>query len=107
MIRVDSSTWEGCVSNVIEGYFGPKKQQKMRAAQYVRDFEKTRPLSYEQKFASFFELCDNSKSGGYDAVLIAFPEVLGDTYDELVSNLWHASKAGLLVAIAGHSQKCT
>ena len=95
------------MSNVIEGFFGPKKQQKMRVAQYARDFEKTRPLSYPQKFTSFFELCDDSKLGEFDAVLIAFPEVLGDNYDELVSNLWHASNAGLLVVIAGDRQKRT
>ena len=89
------------MSNVIEGYFGPKKTQRMMAVTYARDFEKTRPLSYNQKFATFFELCNDAASGTFEVVIIAFPEVLGDTYDELVSNLWHASKAGLLVAIAG------
>lgn len=73
----------------------------MKAVSYVRDFAKTRELPYEQKFALFFDLCEDASSGTFEVVIVAYPEVLGDNYDELVSNLWHASKTGVLIAITG------
>ena len=88
------------MSNVIEFKFGAKKQNGMKAAQYIRDIDRTRRQPYEQKFANFHKLCDDASSGDFDVVLVSFPEVLGDSYDELVSNLLYASKAGLLVAVA-------
>ena len=91
------------MSNVIEGKFGPKKRQRMKAAQYMRDIEKTRQQPYEQKFASFLELCDEAASGKFEVVIVAFPEVLGDNYDELISNLSYAAEAGLLIATADGS----
>jgi hypothetical protein len=33
-------------------------------------------------------------------VVAVFPEILGDNYEALVSNLWRCAKAGLFVAFA-------
>ncbi len=41
-----------------------------------------------------------AESADFQIVIAAFPEVLGDNYEELVSNLWRCAKAGLLVAFA-------
>ena len=90
------------MSNVIEVQFGAKKQS-MKAAQYTRDFDGTRQQRYEQKFATFHKLCEEKTTGAFDVVIVAFPEVLGDNYTELVSNLSRAAAVGLLIAIAGAS----
>ena len=87
------------MSKVIEVSFGPKKQKSMKAAQYTRDLDGTHQ-PYEQKFAGFHELCEEAATGAFDLVIVAFPEVLGDNYTELVSNLSRAAAAGLLIAIA-------
>jgi hypothetical protein len=72
----------------------------MKAAGYARDLDATRDLPYGEKFADFFRLCEQAKNGEFQVVVAAFPEVLGDNYEELVSNLWRCAKEGLLVAFA-------
>ena len=73
---------------------------RMTAAGYARDLDATRDLPYGEKFADFLQLCERGESGEFQIVAAAFPEVLGDNYEELVSNLWRCAKAGLLVAFA-------
>jgi hypothetical protein len=82
------------------GRFPWEKKEKMKAAGYARDLDATRDLPYGEKFADFFRLCDQGKQGEFQIVVAAFPEILGDNYEELVSNLWRCAKAGLLVAFA-------
>lgn len=82
------------------GRFPWERQKKMTAAGYARDLDATRDLPYGEKFADFFRLCERGESGEFQIVVAAFPEVLGDNYEELVSNLWRCAKAGLLVAFA-------
>lgn len=91
------------MSNVIDFRFGAKKQNSMKAAQYTRDMENTRHQPYGQKFAGFHQLCEEAITGAFHMVIVAFPEVLGDNYTEVVSNLSRAAAAGLLIAIAGVS----
>jgi hypothetical protein len=88
---------------VIEGYFGPRKKLRMKAVGYKRDFKKTNNLPYEQKFAGLYGLCEQAASGEFDAVIIAYPEVLGDTYEEMIISLSLLANAGLLVRISGAS----
>jgi hypothetical protein len=88
------------MSNVIEFPFGANKQKSMKAAQYTRDIDDTRQQPYEEKFANFHKLCQEATTGAFDMVIVAFPEVLGDNYTELVSNLSRAAAVGLLIAIA-------
>lgn len=46
------------------------------------------------------QLCEEAKKREFQVVVAAFPEILGDNYEELVSNLWRCAKANLLVAFA-------
>ena len=82
------------------GRFPWERQKKMTAAAYARDLDATRDLPYGEKFADFFRLCERGEQSGFQIVVAAFPEVLGDNYEELISNLWRCAKAGLLVAFA-------
>jgi hypothetical protein len=91
------------MSKVIEVQFGANKQKSMKAVQYMRDMDDTRQQPYEHKFANFHKLCEEATTGAFDMVIVAFPEVLGDNYTELVSNLSRAAAVGLLIAIAGDS----
>ena len=72
----------------------------MKAAEYTRDCHATRNLPYEEKFAGFLRLCEEAGKGTFQIVVVGFPAVLGDDYDELIHNLAQAAKAELLVAIA-------
>ena len=85
---------------LLHGYGPWEKEKKMKAAGYARDLDATRDLPYAEKFADFFRLCEQADGGQFQIVIAAFPEVLGDNYEELVSNLWRCAKAGLLVAFA-------
>ena len=40
--------------------------------------------SYETKFASFISICAQAKADDVEVVLIHYPHVLGDDYDEMV-----------------------
>ena len=80
------------------GKFPWEKQEKMKAAGYARDLDATRDLPYAEKFDDFFRLCEQAKNSEFQIVVAAFPEILGDNYEELVSNLWRCAKVGLLVA---------
>ena len=53
----------------------------------------------EEKWGGFDELLRKS-SGDVDFLIVAKPEVLGDTYVELLVNLSKIAKAGLRLAIA-------
>jgi hypothetical protein len=68
-----------------------------------RDFKKTENLPYEQKFATLYTLCEDAASGEFDAVIIAYPEVLGDTYEEMMISLSLLANAKLLVVVTGAS----
>ena len=85
------------MGEVIEVNFGRKR---VKAVSYSRDIERTRNQQYEAKFAGFLRLCEDARTRQFDAVIVAFPEVLGDTYDELIATLCRASEAGLTIVIA-------
>ena len=46
------------------------------------------PPGYEKKFADFIKLCSEAKAKGATQVTVAYPWVLGDTYDELVEEVY-------------------
>jgi len=91
------------MSNVIEGYFGPTKKQRMKGVSYVRDFQNAHNLPYEEQFATLYALCEDAAAGHFEVVLIAYPEVLGDNYEEMILSLSLLANAGLLVAVTGAS----
>lgn len=93
------------MGNVIEGYFGPKKTLRMKAAAYQRDLKATEHLGYEEKFAALFDLCDQAASGAFEVVIVAYPEILGDSEEELIRNMSLLSDAGLLLVVAQKSPR--
>ena len=58
------------------------------------------PPGYEKKFADFIKLCAEAKAKGATQVTVAYPWVLGDTYDELMESLSRLADAGLLLNVA-------
>jgi hypothetical protein len=93
------------MSNVIEGNFGPKKTMRMKAAGYKRNFKETESLGYEEKFSDLFDICEQAESGGYEAIAVAYPEVLGDTEEELIRNMSIIAEAGLVLIVTQKSPR--
>jgi DNA repair photolyase len=74
--------------------------KKMKGAAYYRDMDATRLLPYKDKFTGLLRLCAKAKKNGWQVLIVASPEILGDDYEELVTNLRQAAKAGMMVAFA-------
>lgn len=64
---------------------------------------KATPQGYEAKFAGFIRACEMAKADNIPHVLVAWPKVLGDNYEELIESLWRLSDAGLALLIAGEN----
>ena len=60
----------------------------------------TPPDGYEEKFAGFIRACDQAKANGTPNVIIARPQTLGDTYNEIIESLQRLADAGLALVIA-------
>ena len=58
--------------------------------------------AYERKFARFIDLLRHTPE---ELVIVHHPEVLGDTYDELVESLNRLSEARKKLAILPHSER--
>jgi anaerobic glycerol-3-phosphate dehydrogenase len=67
---------------------------KLRAVSYARDFSVT-----SNKFVKFDKLVQSARKDQAEAVIVALPQVLGDSYDELLVNLNKLALANLLLAI--------
>ncbi len=61
--------------------------------------------SYEKKFAEFLRMCEEARNGNLDAVVIDHPEVLGDTYAEIVESLNRLADASLSLSIVPRSER--
>ena len=61
--------------------------------------------SYEKKFEYFIRMCTQAKDQGVDTVLIHHPEVLGDSYQEVIESLNRLSVAELKLLILPPSQR--
>jgi hypothetical protein len=57
--------------------------------------------AHAEKFAMFLELIETAKRGDIDVVVVAYPWVLGDTYEELIENLGLLADAKVQLAIGG------
>jgi hypothetical protein len=90
------------MSNVIEGYFGSNKGLRIKGVSYTRDLKTAKNLPYDQKFATLHILCEDAASGEFEVVLIAYPEELVDTYEEMMISLLLLANAKLL-ALTGTS----
>jgi hypothetical protein len=88
------------MSHKTNGHFPWERDQKMKAAAYYRDLDATRDLPYDEKFSGLLAMWEEAKKGEFEIVVVASPEIMGDNYEELVTNLRRCAQAGLLVAIA-------
>ena len=65
-------------------------------------------MNYKEKFSQFVEMLRIAKEEKEAmGVLIYEPEVLGDTYDEIVESLNHLSEAELALRILSRDQRKT
>jgi hypothetical protein len=62
-------------------------------------------LAYQRKFAPFIRMLAEAKAQGALSVLVHHPQVLGDTYAELVESLNRLAAAELALRILPPSQR--
>jgi hypothetical protein len=62
---------------------------------------KQTPADYHQKFAGFICACEKAQAEKAPNIIIAQPQVLGDTYDEVMESLRRLADARLALLIAG------
>lgn len=60
----------------------------------------TPPDGYEEKFAGFIHACEQAKASDIPNIIIARPQTLGDTYDEIIESLQRLADAELALVIA-------
>lgn len=58
------------------------------------------PEGYETKFSEFIGMIETTKKTKIPNVLVAFPWVLGDTYEEIIESLSRLAEAGLALNVA-------
>lgn len=59
------------------------------------------PTGYKAKFAGFIRACEKAKAENAPNIIIARPQALGDTYEEVIESLWRLADARLALLIAG------
>ncbi len=57
-------------------------------------------MSYEERFAAFVGQCKRVKEQGAITVIVRYPEMLGDTYEEMVESLSRVAELGLQLVVA-------
>lgn len=73
---------------------------KNKAATYSRAPETRGEIApYREKFADLIKLCQFAKASKVSTVIIAFPWVIGDTYEEVIESLSRVASAGLAINI--------
>lgn len=55
--------------------------------------------AYEEKFSTFIEMCDQAKQEELECLVVASPDVLGDTHEELVESLRRLADSELALRI--------
>lgn len=61
------------------------------------------PPGYERKFADFIRLCAEAKANGTSQVVVAYPWVLGDNYEEVIESLSRLADAGLSLNVVARA----
>ena len=75
--------------------------EKRKAVSYARELAVfIAGVPYEQKFSGFLQCCEYARKAGAEIVMVAYAEVLGDTYEELCQSLRLIAKHELTLAIA-------
>ena len=57
-------------------------------------------VPYAEKFKNFIGMCEEAKDKGIEVVVVAYPWVLGDTYEEVLQSLSLLAEQNLSLAIA-------
>ena len=57
------------------------------------------PLEHARKFSTFLQMIDDAKEGKNDVAVVGCPHDLGDTYEELVTNLRLLRDVNLLLGV--------
>jgi len=76
-----------------------------KAATYKRAPEtRGKNTPYGQKFANLIKLCEKAKAEGVENIVVTWPWVIGDTYEEVIESLSRISDAGLILHIVERFQ---
>ena len=51
--------------------------------------------AYATKFAGFVRMCDEAKTVGFEEVIVRYPNILGDNYEEIIESLSRLADANL------------
>lgn len=63
-------------------------------------------MTYEEKFSRFIKTCNKAKNDVVaEAIIVDYPEALGDTHEELIESLNHLSDAGLALRILPRKER--
>ena len=60
-----------------------------------------RDKAYEKKFGDFIRMCEDAEKERVSVVIVSRPEVLGDSYEEIIESLSRLAKANLSLRIVG------
>ena len=73
--------------------------KKKKVIPFVRDRKVNANAPYPEKFADFLKTIEQAKATGCEAIIIAEPWVIGDTYDEIMESLARLSGTGISLEI--------
>jgi hypothetical protein len=59
---------------------------------------------YEKKFEGFIRLCAEAEAAGVKEVVVTYPWVLADDYQEIVESLSRLADAGLALRVEARAQ---
>lgn len=62
-------------------------------------------MSYDEKFAGLIRLCESEKARGAEFLMVTHPQVLGDTYKEIVESLNRIADTKLKIAIVPRNER--
>lgn len=71
----------------------------VRIITYVRELGTSTEMPYVKKFERLIRICNKARKSRTDTILVAGPEVLGDTYGELLESLRHIARAKLVLSV--------
>ena len=72
--------------------------KEAKVVTYARELNTPADIAYEKKFDELIRLCKEAPSQA-DAVVMASPQVLGDSYDEVMESLRRIANVGLAIII--------
>ena len=72
--------------------------KEAKVVTYARELNTPTNIPYEKKFDELIRLCKEAPSQA-DAVVMAAPQVLGDSYEEAMESLRRIANVGLAIII--------